>query len=322
MSDEQNTQNQDEQDKQKGQHTWDVENLPGKHKIIIGETEGGACLNRHTANRNRMTRRLTHSSCNYRWQAFRRALDGKSGEDQEDKMLYNWPAYEDILRFVASGVKSNGTRWRQLSLPARTRQGAQLAKIPSESNKAWDISEEGDNFQTSCNKPYWHESHHIIPNGELQAAIAEAAEGESLAEEYVKLIRGGLLDEKYNLNHTINMIILPMPNQVAYALGLPRHRASADTKSHTAYSHKAGAELDKIIKPIQKQTQEHLEPDYACCKDQLENLSDRLRATIIKAGRDMKDTNAQEDNALDDLTGDCFNWDFRDKTRQDITDKP
>ncbi|MCY1034025.1 AHH domain-containing protein [Corallococcus sp. BB11-1] len=282
----------------KQEHSWDAENMPTMHTHTVGAeasiVEGaGACLNRHNAGRNKSTGFLTKSSCNYRWQAFRRALD------TADKAKYNWPAYESIQELVQKTQR--GKARKTIDLLSRTPSGTRRHPVPSEDNKAWDITAGGENFQTRCTRPYWHESHHIIPDGAFQAAIAEAAAGEPLEPVYVRLIRGGLLREKYNLNHTHNMIILPMAKEVAFALGLPRHRVSRTMRSHEAYSDKVRTDLDKIFKPVQSDAKKHRKkPDYADCKKQLMDLSGTYRKGILDAGESMKATGEKENNALED----------------------
>ncbi|WP_434388728.1 AHH domain-containing protein [Melittangium boletus] len=282
----------------KEQHSWDADNLPGKHMATRGDAstkkDAGACLNRHHGRRNRVTGFLTKSSCNHRWQAFRRALD-------EDKVKYNWPAYESIVDHVQK--TQGGKTRRTIDLLSRTGKKIKRNRVPSKDAPLWDITAGGKNFQTRCTRPYWHEAHHIVPNGELQGAIAEAGENESLAPEYIGLIRAGLLDKKYNLNHMENMIILPMAKEVAYALGLPRHRVSAGERSHSAYSHQVRMELDKIFKPIQQSVKAHADPppDYNACKKAIEALSGSFRDQIEAAGKAMKASEKWEDNALEDM---------------------
>jgi hypothetical protein len=283
------------------EHSWNAKELEKLHKRTTGKEASivdgaGACLNRHNSNRNKRTGFLTKSSCNYRWQAFRRALD-------IDKAKYNWPAYESIQELVQKTRR--GKARTTIDLLSRTKGGTKRHPVPNDNNKAWDITADGKNFQTQCTKPYWHESHHIIPNGEFQASIAEAGKGEPLEEVYVGLIRAGLLREKYNLNHMNNMIILPMAKEVAYALGLPRHRVSRDERSHVAYSNQVRADLDKIFKPIQKQVKEHRKPppDYDECKQDLEELSELLREGILSVGAALKAMGKEEmeNNSLDGL---------------------
>jgi len=279
------------------QHTWDVKNMPSMHKVKTGPdctARGvGACLNRHNSGRSRVTGYLFKSSCNYRYQAFRRALGEDSGK-------YNWPAYESIHERVQTTKR--GKPRKTITLVSRTRGGQKRHPLPTEQDKAWDISADRKNFQTRCNVPYWHEAHHIIPNAELQQAIAKAGAGGERAEVYNFLIRFWLLRERYNLNHMTNMILLPMAREVAYALGLPRHRVSAKARSHGAYSTNVRLELDKIMGLIQEELQKHITlPGYDICKEQLESLSERLRKGIEEAGASMKKTEEWKNNSLDDM---------------------
>jgi hypothetical protein len=48
--------------------------------------------------------------------------------------------------------------------------------------------------------PCWHESHYIIPHAELLNGITKVGGDSSKAGELTLMIRGGLLDEGYNLN--------------------------------------------------------------------------------------------------------------------------
>jgi hypothetical protein len=137
-----------------------------------------------------------------------------------------------------------------------------------------------------------------VPNGEFKTAIAEAGEGTPMKPYYVKLIRNGLLGEKYNLNHKVNMIILPMWGKIANALGLPRHRLSSETFNHTTYSNHVRTRLDKIFKPVKDDVKDHRSSDYKACKRDLERLSSRLYKKIIAAGKTMSG------GALDEMTPD------------------
>ena len=172
-------------------------------------TEGGACLTGHVSGRDTQGF-VTEVSCNYRWQAYKQAL--------VQHVLYDYPAYKSL---------SDSSR----RFTMRLRFGFKLTSPPKEGE--WDLSKRRDskNFRSSCNVPYWHEAHHIIPHGELRDAINAVGTGTEAAI-YREIIREGLLDEKYNLNHKLNMIILPMDKKVARALKLPRHRHTAAYWSH------------------------------------------------------------------------------------------
>lgn len=167
------------------QHFADMKNLKGKHVKVDDALDGGRCLNRHQA-------RATNS-CSHQWQAQRRG-------ETEIKKIYNWPAYKDMKAA------------KQVFFQGKT------ANVGKPSNGDWDAGA-GDNFK-HCNKPYFHEAHHIVPNSTLKKAIDEAFKKAST----IRYIRGALLDAGYNLNHMSNMINLPLDTAVANALKLPRHR--------------------------------------------------------------------------------------------------
>lgn len=250
-------------------HDRDARGLDKKHKQVGGSTDGGACLSRHDAARHPGPEgRLKEHSCNYRWQAFKKA--------ESRKNTYRWTK----ARRAGLKVDSHG----KVVLRARCKSGFITRAAPT--GGEWDVTTD-PNFLTSCNLPYWHEAHHILPNAEFRGAIANVGKGTPVAPYYVKLIRGGLLKEKYNLNYMVNMIILPMEQRIAAALGLPRHRFSSEVFSHQAYSNSVRVRLDEIFGPIQQQVQAHRSADYKACKKDLESLSDELYASIIRAGKKM-----------------------------------
>lgn len=264
------------------QHNWDVKRLNKLHKRIPNKTENGACLNRHDGGRTQQGKGyLKAHSCNHRWQAFKKAVQGR---------IYNWPAYQPIA----------GTR---LVMVARTRSGTRQVTVPDGRTKGWDIKASGENFRTSCNKPYWHESHHIVPNNVLKTCIAKKAKGSKLQVKYIRMIRGGLLKEKYNLNHKINMINLPMDRRIARALKLPRHRLTAEHRSHATYSDHVKKELNAILAPVQEIVMDKHKtevPDYTACKAAIERLSDTLYDKIRKAGELMA-SGKMDGDALDQI---------------------
>lgn len=260
------------------QHTFDAKDLGKKHKQMKDETEGGACLSRHDGGRAPgPSGKLKQHSCNHRWQAFEKA--------KADADRYKWTPE----RRKALGPKP------KIAMPARCKSGLLTRDVPT--GAEWDVTTD-PNFLTSCNRPYWHEAHHVVPNGEFKSAIADAGEGTAMRPYYVKLIRNGLLGESYNLNHKVNMILLPMWEKVAGALGLPRHRLSSETFNHAAYSNYVRTKLDKIFKPVKDDVKDHRSSDYKACKRDLEELSKDLYERILAAGKTMGG------GALDEMTPD------------------
>ncbi|MGE3171969.1 MAG: AHH domain-containing protein [Planctomycetota bacterium] len=182
--------------------------------------------------------------------------DQKTGHLTESSCNYRWQGFKQALKddHLYNGKHPKG-------------------------GKDWDISEKGDNFRSLCKTPYWHESHHIVPHGELRDAISQC--GAVLK----PLIRGGLLDEKYNLNHMGNMIILPVDSGVAQAIDLPRHRKTKAHRSHKAYSRYVRGRLDKVFKSIRMQEKVHAEkPDYPGFRQDVESISKAVRPEIVAAG--------------------------------------
>jgi len=167
------------------QHQIDLDDkLP---HIEAGSSSGGACLNRHCG---KTPKEGENNSCSHRWQAYL-----KMSENSE---LYNWPKYE-ALSTRRSRITSNSA-W-----------GLRSLKQPQEGD--WDVKD--SNFWEQNYKPYWHEAHHIVPNSVLRNAIIDSVDGN---EQLVKLIRRGLLEEKYNLNKKNNMVMLPLEKAIADAL--------------------------------------------------------------------------------------------------------
>jgi hypothetical protein len=219
------------------QHQSDLEQKLA-HICVQNATDGGACLVGHDSQRRTSGDKTLYArSCNYRWQAFKRAVGPDSG-------------------------KYNGKG----------------------GNRNYDVSENGKNFRTACTVPYWHEAHHIIPNSELKKALETMAKGE-MAPVFMLLFRCGLYDEKYNLNHMDNMVILPMGETVSARLGLPRHRSDRRVFSHREYSNKVQKDLKKIFKEVKKEESKHQKlPDYAASREALEALSKSTRQWIFQVG--------------------------------------
>ena len=242
------------------EHAADNEDFPDKHVKVDGSTEGGACLTGHESGRKSAPPGyVTEVSCNYRWQGFKRALD--------DKSIYNNKAPVGKRVTQTAWGRAGGRGWNQ---PA--------------AKSAWNVTATGVNFRTSCNKPYWHEAHHIVPNGELRDSINAVGKGKQSGI-YRAVIRLGLLEEKYNLNHKPNMIILPMDGNVAKHVGLPRHRQNAAVWSHkrTVPTFVAGSTRfsDRFVR--RNLPTERSRP-YKACKTQIVNVSRTTRSQIVAAG--------------------------------------
>ncbi len=90
--------------------------------------------------------------------------------------------------------------------------------------------------------PYRHNSHHMIPNAQIAEAIGATVsdilkQKKNIPEPATRpAIEGSLLVAEYNLNHKVNMIILPGDQEIAQSVKLPRRLATACSMSHESYS--------------------------------------------------------------------------------------
>ncbi|MFP2931996.1 AHH domain-containing protein [Pyxidicoccus sp. 3LG] len=260
-------------------------------KKLHSSSGGGACLNRH------IPKVEKGNFCSHRWQAYVRAL--------KDKARYDWPKYKPLAQRggkvqTAAGKDKKG----QLFPPWYSKEIDAPSEVPgSGTDKAgtWDLAH-SDNFQVKCYRPYWHESNHIIPNSTLKKVLASIGEGMKSPHRVRRIVRARLLEQRYNLNHEDNMILLPMDEEVARVLGLPRHRKTAFLRSHKAYSDNVEKELKGIFSSLKDQIREHSKPkpDYGNFKNSLVEFSKRLYGQIIAAGE--KDGAG----ALDDMSPERF----------------
>lgn len=175
---------------------------------------------------------------------------------------HRWQAFE-------KAIKSGRYRW-----PAGERGPRKGAD--------WSISRTGANYKEKASKPIGHEAHHIVPNSELRNAIGDLGTEDPEAFIVVLLVRMGLLDEKYNLNDKLNMVILPLRARHAKVLGLPRHRETGKWH-HGAYSRHVRTKLDKIFAPMKVKVLNHDSdpPDYSACRARIEKISTDLYADIL-----------------------------------------
>ena len=270
------------------QEDLDDEILKKKHD----SSGGGACLNRHVPKVEK------GNFCSHRWQAYERAL--------KDKARYDWPRYKSLAQRggkvqTAADKDKKGKLfppWYSKEIDAPSG----LRKPDGKDGGNWDL-EHSDNFQVKCYRPYWHESNHIIPNSTLKKSLAALGEGMKSPHRVRRIVRGRLLEQRYNLNHEDNMILLPMDEEVARALRLPRHRKTAFLRSHKAYSDNVEKQVQIVFNNLKEQIREHArpKPDYGDYKKKLVNLSKRLYTEIIAAGE------VDGAGALDDMAPERFN---------------
>jgi len=189
--------------------------------LNIGEyhfSQGGkSCLNRH------ISKYSAGDPCSHRWQARVMGLTLKKKEPgREGQNLYKWPS--DVPKQPPAGT-------------------------------SWDL--DGSNFTDSASVPYSFEAHHVVPTNELMNAISSVGKESPMKDEIIRLVRKGLMEEEYNLNDKVNMLILPLEKDEAFALALPKHKKTADQASHYRYSNYVRKELDKIFSDMKEDVDKH-----------------------------------------------------------------
>lgn len=273
------------------------------HKCVANSTEGGACL---TGHHDAVHEGFKNSeSCNFRYQG----LEQAKSEARIKKYLHSYndnihmlsPKYPEGVPTSAYAAKSTGNMtpaWycSHLEVP---RLGDWDVGGPNRNITRGRFVGEDDtilrqeNF-TRGKWPYWNNAHHLIPKGTIVKIIRES--GASVG----PLIEAGLLRAEYNINHKINMLLMPQDKEVGAILDMPRHIQNKDgdapniksaCTNHPVYNEmvinlKQGLrpivnEYKKNVKEAQKAKCE--KPDYKLNKSKLEELSKDL-LDIILAG--------------------------------------
>ena len=247
------------------QHLQDVADaLPHEP---AGGPAGGACLNRHEGGAPNSPNK---NSCYHRWQAY----EVMSGERRH----YDWPLYRTLaerkaawVRVAEAGMPRDARRW----LPRPAENDWDYGKSCKRRVKGIDV--ELKNFYERSSAPSNHQAHHLIPNGELADTIVKLFSDIDA----VVPIRRGLLKAKYNLNHDMNMLMLPMDRVVSTAIGLPLHQSCWAARSHKAWSTYVFSKLEPIFNALRTRVDQHEARDYADVRTRLENAAKALRKEVL-----------------------------------------
>lgn len=271
------------------------------HKQIDRAEEGGACLTGHS------TSYSDACSCTYRWQAVRESRRNRREiynkvpvVTEKQSREYHAKAPSLPQGFIptsynpAKHSNSNLQYGPHIALPQA---GDWQVFGPTRANMkdaAGNTIPPGANF-TKWTWPYWNNAHHMIPKGTFNGTI-DAIDDLDCRE----LVRVGLLRAEYNVNHHINIILLPMDQEVARVMDLPRHlirdedfvRIEIGTKyfNHGAYNQNIRTRLEAIIDSfraaVDRVRPENCEawPIVKLSKKRLEVLSKHCYAEIVKFG--------------------------------------
>lgn len=282
-----------------------LDNLHKKFRAE-GTTEGGACLTGHQASFSGHNGKAT---CNYRYQAYEQA--NSHGGIKGHLHSYESVTVRGPIR--TSAWKKNKPEYCAFLPKPRKGDwhvtGPLLGDIVRQNYaKKKVVVPQGMNFTQEL-WPYWNNAHHLIPKGTLKDKIL----GET--DKVATLIQKALLTAQYNINHKVNMLMMPQDKRVADILGLPRHiqlrdgdaaGIAASCGNHPVYNLmtcEIERGLNSIIKNYRKLVNQaiddvkgtHKVPKPTLDKKKLESLSRRLlkmilgadAAGVIKAGQSL-----------------------------------
>jgi hypothetical protein len=259
------------------------------HEPISNALEDGACLTGHEATYKKNT-------CSYRYQAVehsranpdRQALYNKTLKVRKSTARRYKRDHKVKAGFVPTSryptnagdvYPSDRDYGSKLAVPQPGDWDVDGPKRPGVKDPSGKTIGIGKNF-TGAFWPYWNNAHHMIPKDTLNTRI-EAASNDS---KIVTLIRAGLLKGKYNVNHYVNMILLPMDTEVGFLLKLPRHLTLEDGSSefddnpkfdHTAYNKKVVNRLKDIMKDYVEEAEEVKRKNKRCTIAKMPALSKR-----------------------------------------------
>ncbi|NTX02423.1 AHH domain-containing protein [Myxococcus sp. CA040A] len=250
--------------------------------VTAGGLSGGKCIAKHSPPYKE------NCSCSHRWQAFKQALKA------ENASRYNVPEehvssqgngrWSLLFRGGAKAVARLAKRGETAALSSENK-GMYQHEVQKPQQGDWDISESKYNFKYDCNKPYYHEAHHVVPDATLRTVMVKVFPKPELA----VLVATEMLDAPYNVHHMDNMIILPMDERVGDLLQLPIHRETRQC-NHTAYDLYIEQKVEKRMRAalrdiVKKHREEGGEPKYKDLAAAVEAISKQTYVEVANARR-------------------------------------
>ncbi|PTL80012.1 AHH domain-containing protein [Vitiosangium sp. GDMCC 1.1324] len=245
-----------------------------------GGPSGGKCIAKHEPPYKE------NCSCSHRWQAFEKALEKASQYEVTDEQLRSlgdgrWAL---LFRGGAKAVTRLAKRGETAALSSDNK-GMYRHEVQKPREGDWDVARGKYNFKWDCNKPYYHEAHHVVPDATLRAVILKVFPKPELAIR----VASEVLDAPYNVHHKDNMIILPMDERVGDLLQLPIHRETKQC-NHTAYDEYVERKLDEHLRAaleqiMDKHDEEGGEPRYKELAEAIEEVSRETYGEVASARR-------------------------------------
>lgn len=278
----------------------------------LNSTEGGSCMTGHQGDFSGFGGKAT---CNYRYQAYEQA----KSESAIKNRLHDYASITVDLATSVYETKKGGwspSRYSMTIKPPRPGDwdvGGPTLPITRKSIAGETVVIPPSMNFTQDTWPYWNNAHHIIPKGQLNHTIGL----ETLA--VGQLMKKALMTAKYNVNHKINMFMLPQDREVAKVLGLARHiqlkeddadGISGMCTNHPIYNRLVDDKLTQIINgyrttvksAIDSAEKTHDVPNPSLDKAKLEALSKELMDLIVSWGkkRDGSSLDKNADEALNE----------------------
>lgn len=273
--------------------------------------------------------RPVDNSCNYRCQAiaaYRTKPHPLGRKNYYDTALLPASATQPVRTSREETKKSKEARAKNPKLPqvfnpAIYSSGSPSFVYPSHlpppdrENRTWDIDgpvrdwtwedhgsgavlmevKAGTNFQHVF-LPWWNNAHHLIPQSTMKTELKTIANppgwNPALSISISELVEKTLLTLRYNLNHHVNMILLPQDEEVGALLGLPRHLVLADEASkeetadvrcftdHETYRDRVAEKLREVFRGFAEKAETEdgkcVSAKMRAAKDELEQLSKTL----------------------------------------------
>lgn len=258
-------------------HLLALQKTPSHH--TVGGLNGGKCIAKHEPPYK------PGCSCSHRWQAFEKALEKASLYNQyEVKDEQGDGSWELLFRGGSKAVAKLEKRGEKEVVLSSENKGMYRHKVNKPRKGDWDVGREY-NFKWDCNKPYYHEAHHVIPDATLRDVLVQVFPKPELA---IK-VASEILDAPYNVHHKDNMLILPMDEQVGNLLKLPIHRETKQC-NHTEYDLYVGDKLKNRLRAaleqiMEKHDEEGEEPRYKDLAEAIEAISSETYDEVASARR-------------------------------------
>ncbi|MCA9706820.1 MAG: AHH domain-containing protein [Myxococcales bacterium] len=200
-----------------------------KHRDLgpLGAKHRPGCLSAHEYSY------IEGNPCSHRWHAARRAR----ADTRIQYINANAVAKQHWYRTKAQTKKLEGWVKQGKAANVVARGGKLRFTLASFTTEWW---------------PWMNQAHHIIPSSTFNHVLEQiASKAEPRHAQAEDVIRHGLLEEPYNINDEPNVMMLPVLDADAVAMGLPRHMLGTGrgTADHPDYREAVRRELIKRVEP-------------------------------------------------------------------------